>query len=350
MNTTNLFEGKEPKTKGKFLVVIPCHSDMNEALIQARELRKQFNSNSSQDILFHIQLKLLLLVNAHTPTHEEMSEAELEFDKVIYFGENWLADVNISQGFIAALEEKPEYLWILSANDHINPNAWMNIVEILLKSDRIDLLVTNVLNSDCELEVKDLLNPPPDGLCFGNISGVIYKCDPFISHFSSGPFLAWTGWSHLAVIQSAMKESSVAGLRVRTIPAAELYEEGLRDFSTIGRYGYSVYGFLILGWLFCSSSREKKDFLRSFIYVRKYDWNLYSSDWKFGSSLIEKNGYLGWNQLVAEGLIKSYTPFTYLAYLVLKRIPFIKIVRTIRNLSDAFFTTGFWKRQKNSQL
>lgn len=129
MNITNLFEDKEPKTKGKFLVVIPCHSDMNEALIQARELRKQFNSNSSQDILFHIQLKLLLLVNAHTPTHEEMSEAELEFDKVIYFGENWLADVNISQGFIAALEEKPEYLWILSANDHINPNAWMNIVE-----------------------------------------------------------------------------------------------------------------------------------------------------------------------------------------------------------------------------
>jgi hypothetical protein len=143
--------------------------------------------------------------------------------------------------------------------------------------------------------------------------------------------MAWTGWSHLAVIQSAM--DSLGGLKVKTIPYEIVYREGKRDINSIAyKYGHSLYGMLILGSIFKDSKRTFRKFIRKFVFTRFYSWHMYSRKWKYSKQLISKNNYLAWNQNIAEALIWKSSPFIYVFYLLVRLTPF----RSVRNLQRSY--------------
>jgi hypothetical protein len=75
--------------------------------------------------------------------------------------------------------------------------------------------------------------------------------------------MAWTGWSQLAVMQSAM--DGLGGLKVKTIPLENIYQEGKREINTTHKYGHSLYGMIILGSVFKSSRRDSRKFVRKFV-------------------------------------------------------------------------------------
>ena len=97
-------------------------------------------------------------------------------DSVLYNGSGYLADVNISKGFLIALENKPDLLWLLSANDNLKPNALKSIFNAFIENDSIDLLVTS-LNLDQVFVEKQIIDPAKTGFSYGLISAVVYRLE-----------------------------------------------------------------------------------------------------------------------------------------------------------------------------
>jgi len=314
----------------KLLVYIPCHTDFELALIQAQKIKKEFNSLKTESVFKELLLDIVLSVNSYLPTLTEREQAEIVCDEVIYNGVGYLGDINIANAFLVALNKKPDLLWIFSANDILKPNALKNIFVEFVSDTEIDLVVTNALNSNKTYVENQIIDPPRVGFCYGLISGVVYRLERLFPYLHNGPFMAWTGWSQLAVMQSAM--DGLGGLKVKTIPLENIYEEGKREIDTTHAYGHSLYGMIILGSVFKSSRIDSRKFVRKFVLRGFYSWHLYSRHWKYSGQLISKDNYLGWNQEIAETLIWESSQFVYIFYKIVKIVPFRKIRRFQRNL------------------
>jgi hypothetical protein len=320
----------------KVLVYIPCHTDFRLALDQATKVKKEFQLFKSGPNGHEFELEIILSVNAYLPTAEEKKLAEQINVSTIYNGEGYLADINIASGYLIALSKKPEYLWILSVNDNLKENAFIKILEEFIKERTIDLLVTNSLNLDITFIEKQILDPSRTGFSYGLISGVVYKLERLFPYLHNGPFMSWTGWSQLAVMQSAM--DGLGGLKVKTIPFNHIYQQRERDLeSAATHYGHSVFGMLILGSIFKQTERASRKFIIRYIFKNFYIWHLYSRNWKYSTQLVSSENYLGWNQKIAESLILKSSRVTYLFYKFIKTIPFEKfnnnylIIYTKRN-------------------
>jgi hypothetical protein len=304
----------------KLLVYIPCHTDFLQAVNQAQEVRRQFNSFKQGSNSLTIDIELIVSVNAYEPTSVERKLAEMVCDSVLFNGIGYLADVNISKGFLIALEKKPDLLWLLSTNDNLTPNALKNIFSAFIEDDSIDLLVTS-LNLDQVFVEKQIIDPAKIGFSYGLISAVVYRTERIFPYLHNGPFMAWTGWSQLAVIQSAM--DGLDGLTVRAIPFENIYQQYERDLASAGKaYAHSIFGMLILGVVLQKSRAGTKKFIRKFIFSNFYAWHLFSRKWNYSKQLVGKENYLAWNQLIAESLIWKNSPKTYLFYLIAKKFPF----------------------------
>ena len=92
----------------KFLVYIPCHSDFELALAQARKVRSGFEDFLLNSNYTHLSLQIILSVNAYTPTSTETKLAASLFDKVINNGIGYLCELNMMNGYLVALDEKPD--------------------------------------------------------------------------------------------------------------------------------------------------------------------------------------------------------------------------------------------------
>ena len=314
----------------KLLVYIPCHTDFDLAINQAKRIKDEFDLLKTESVFNEVKLEIILSVNSYLPSQGEKEQAAKICDEIVYNGIGYLADMNISNGFLIALNKKPDFLWIFSANEILEPNAIKIIMNEFISDKSIDLVVTNALKLNKTFIEKQIIDPPSGGYCYGLITGVVYRLDRLFPYLHNGPFMALTGWSHLAVMQSAM--DGLGGLKVKTIPLEMIYQEGERDIDTISKYGHSLYGMLILGSVFKSSKRDSRKFVRKFVLKRFYSWHMYSRNWKYTDQLVSKENYLGWNQGIAESLIWESSQFIYIIYKVLKITPFRKIRRVQRNL------------------
>ena len=304
----------------KFLVYIPCHSDFELALVQARKVRSGFENFSLNSNYAPLNLQLILSVNAYTPTSTERELAASLFDRVIYNGIGYLGDLNISNGFLVALDERPDLFWMLSTNDELVDGAINNILIEFIKNPSIDLLVTNLYNNEIVIE-KQILDPVRNGTSYGLISGVVYRLERILPYLHNGPFMAWTGWSQLAVIQSAM--DALHGMSVKYIPFDLIYQQKERELHEMrNAYAHSVYGMLILGSIFKLSKKEAKKFIMTYVFKNFYRWNLYNRKWTYSGQLVESKNYLSWNQIIAEALIRKNSITTYYLYQIFKIIPF----------------------------
>jgi hypothetical protein len=306
----------------KLLVYIPCHSDFALALSQVQKVRREFEKFLKASNQTSISIQIVLSVNAYIPSISEISLAEQVCDRVIYNGEGYLGDINIANGFLIALDEKPDLLWILSANDYLVDGSVGNIITEFINDLTIDLLVTS-LNVTGSFIEKEIIDPPKTGFSYGLISGVVYRLERLSPFFHNGPFMAWTGWSQLSVIQSAM--DYMVGLKIRYIPFYLVYSQRERNLTDAGiAYSHSTYGALILGIVLKSSKTEIRKYVIRYIIRNFYMWHLFSRKWNYPGQLIERKSYLAWNQLIAEALIRKYSISGYFLYRLLKIIPFEK--------------------------
>ena len=307
----------------KFLVYIPCHSDFKLALIQARKVRKGFEDFLLQTKDTSLNLQIILSVNAYIPTSTEEELAKSLFDRVIYNGLGYLGDLNISNGFLVALDEKPDLFWILSSNEELVDGAINNIITEFIKNPSIDLLVTSLYNNEIVNE-KQILDPTKAGTSYGLISGVVYRLERLSPYLHNGPFMAWTGWSQLAVIQSAM--DSLNGISVKYIPFNLIYTQKERELHEMrSAYAHSIYGMLILGSTFKLSKKEAKKFIVLYVFKNFYRWSLYNREWNYSGQLVEGKNYLSWNQPIAEALIRKKSITTYYFYQLFKIISFKRL-------------------------
>ena len=319
----------------KLLVYIPCHTDFAGAVIQARKFRAESHLYQVSSSSKTVEVEIIISVNSYEPSEAEKNLAEQVCDEVIYNGIGYLADINIANGFLLALKKKPELLWLFSANDSLNEGALAKVLDEFFLDNSVDLLVTNALGINSTYKEVEIINPPKSGFCYGLITGVIYRLKNTHPYFHNGPFLAWTGWSHLAVIQSAMH--SLNGLKVKTLPWADIYEEGARDLETIYKYGHSIYGMLLLGYAFSRSKRESRKFIRRYVINRFYSWHMYTRNWKYTNQLVANENYLGWNQGMAEALIWKSSKLLFGFYWLMKKLPLSKIRKFQKNAMVRFF-------------
>jgi hypothetical protein len=304
----------------KLLVYIPCHTDFPQAINQATEVRRQFESLKQEASNSSLQIEVIVSVNSYEPSLNEKNLAETFCDSVIYNGNGYLADVNISKGYLLALEKRPDLLWLLSTNDKLMPNAIKKIYASFTENSPIDLLVTSLDKDEVFIE-KQIIDPARTGFSYGLISAVVYRLERIFPYLHNGTFMAWTGWSQLAVMQTAM--DGLGGLTVRAIPFEDIYQQRERDLASAGKhYAHSIFGMLILGVILKKSRSSSKKFIRKFIFSNFYVWHLFSRRWKYSKQLVSKEDYLAWNQVIAESLIWKNSPLTYLFYSIFKKFPF----------------------------
>jgi len=304
----------------RVLVYIPCHSDFDLALMQASKVKNDFIFFKKSHNLQELHLDIVLSVNAYQPSLEQIQAANEICSEVITHSTGYMADINISNGFMKALETKPDVLWLLSANDDLVSNAIGNILIEFVKDKNLDLLVTSLDKNETLTEYQ-IIDPNKTGFSYGLISGVVYNLNKLLPFLHNGPFMAWTGWSQLTVIQNSM--DSLGGLRVKTLPFELVYRQRERELASAGKYyAHSVFGMLILGVILKKNQSASRKYIRKYIFTNFYAWHLFSRRWNYSGQLATKDNYLAWNQMIAEALIFKKTPMTYLFYQIFKKIPF----------------------------
>jgi hypothetical protein len=117
-----------------FLVYIPCHSDYKRALETAVKIRSQFAEIQNSRVKNAFMLKIYISVNGVSLPREQYNELEKSADFLNYFSDPLGGDTNINQGFLKALEIKPDYFWILSANEFLVDGSINYILNSIIKN------------------------------------------------------------------------------------------------------------------------------------------------------------------------------------------------------------------------
>jgi hypothetical protein len=292
-----------------------------QGIQQGKLLRQEFKSIQADGKSLNVELIIVTSVNAYDPPQNEILEAASIFDEVIYYGKSLLADINIAQGFTYAIRNRSNFLWVLSTNDQLKLGALERILNSIVLDKSIDLVAINGSGLDYVFEESGVLNPPRTKFSYGVISGVVYRQSKFEKYFHIAPFLAWTGWSHIAVLESAFKD--FGRLKVRTLPHASIYTQSERELRELKNvYGHGFFGMLIIGYLMEKSHKKARNYLRNYVFRNFYLIHLFSRDWDREQGLVMIKGYLSWNQSIAESILKSKVPFTYIIYKIFHAIPF----------------------------
>ena len=297
---------------------IPCHTDFVDGLNQVSILRDDFKAYLSSSESRFDNLYVVISINSYTPSAEELALAEELCDEVINYGQTLLADVNISQGFLCSLRINPGIFWLLSTNDNLLSDSLSRVLHAFESDQEIDLVVGN-----SNFESKKYREFKMENIN-GVISGVIYNTKNLKQYFNVASFFPWTGWSHLAVIESAMNGNE--GITVLPIPQELLYTQTNRAMGLNGSiYAHSFTGDMIQKFLFSPNKPRRKKSLRAFVRKNFYRAHLYSvrdSMEHEMNVMVDPNHYLSWNSLLAESLLKANTPISYVFYKISKKIPF----------------------------
>ena len=237
-----------------FLVYIPCHSDYKRALETAVKIRSQFAEIQDASIKNAFVLKINISVNGVNIPPENYYELEKSADVLNYFLDPLGGDTNINQGFLRALEIKPDYFWILSANEFLVDGSINYILKSFVENSESDLYVTNSMNRSTTYFTSNVFIDIPSGSGFGLISSVIYNFKKTHRSFSAGPRFGWTGWGQLAVLQTAC--NTLGSLKVTEFPDRYIYQVPFTDvgpsseiteYEFVRRtYAHSFFGMTIL--------------------------------------------------------------------------------------------------------
>lgn len=224
----------------KFLLVyIPCHSDYEMALNNARKIKEQFRELNQSDQLCRFRVKINISVNGLKLSKNQIDKVHEFADEMICYDELLGADININLGFVNALIEKPDYFWILSANELLVKGALHSITEVIQENLGSNIYITNSRNRIANYETNNILLDVPPGSGFGLISSVIYDFKSMSPAFSAGPRFAWTGWGQLAVLQTACNQ--IGKIKVSEFPYDYLYEKpftAINSDSPISEYEF----------------------------------------------------------------------------------------------------------------
>ena len=101
------------------LIYIPCYSDFDLAISQAQKIRNEFKENRKHISSFISKIEIVISVNYFKPSESQLVYASSVSDLIINNSKLFLADVNISNGFMVAYQRSVDFLWILSANDEL---------------------------------------------------------------------------------------------------------------------------------------------------------------------------------------------------------------------------------------
>lgn len=264
-----------PKT---FLVYIPCHSDYERARQSAILIRRQFDDFQDSNDNEKFVLKIIVSANGVNISPEEQKKFEKSTDSFHYFSEPLGGDTNINLGFLKALEIKPNYFWILSANEFLVDGSISYILNTITSNVESDLYVTNSMNRSTSYQTSNVFIDIPPGSGYGLISSVIYNFNKMRGAFSAGPRFAWTGWGQLAVVQTAC--NILGSLKVTEIPDAFVYEKPFTDVNSgfeksefefvRSTYAHSFFGMPIL--IFALFGRNKSIRNRVLLAWLKKNW------------------------------------------------------------------------------
>jgi hypothetical protein len=263
----------------KLLIYIPCHTDFKMALETIATIRDQDQKRLENALANKFTIEIALSVNGASLSLEEQEVLRSASDYFSYMTEVTGGDVNISQGYIKALEIRPAYLWILSVNEFIVENGISNLLQTIDSHPQSDIFVANSRERFSTFEIENIFTGLPEGMSTGLISGVVYKYSAMKSSFSAGPRLSWTGWGQLAVIQFGC---FIHGKLVLTeFPDLYLYKKPITylqnneknseyEFVRTG-YAHSFFGMILLiHSAFPREARVRNAVIRSWLYTNWY--------------------------------------------------------------------------------
>lgn len=318
--------------KKLLLIYIPCHKDFNAAISQAKKLRKYYEQNIPKVFQNLWEIQLILSINDYKLNSKQKKNAFFYFDQVVDYGNVFLFDANIVQGFFKALEVKPELFWILSTNDLINSKSLETIFDEFNSVSGPDLLVAGDVKYTHQMQIINsdwLFNP---NYQFGLISGVVYNFHKFSVFFNAAPFFTWTGWGHLSVILNGIQ--SKQQIFANIVPKNRLFDQMPQISGQNSKYySHSYFGSLILIQLINKSPYLRKRNIRKFVYKNFYLHNFFSIQEKptnFNSNIISSNNYLDFNKRLTGYIILSQTPFTFFVFKILTKINFAKFEKYFR--------------------
>ena len=301
------------------LIYIPCHIDFDAAVDQAKVIRKEFlqlRESEKRDIT---KIEIIISVNNYSPSKTQIDFASKYADLIQLNNDLFLADANIANGFILASQRNSDFLWLLSANDKLLNNGLAIILRSISPTN--DLVVAAIPNIEKITVLNSVIHPQIKGYAFGLISGVIYNCATLSSFFNSSQFFIWTGWSQLSVIQNAIDQKG--SLSIATVNIYEIYEQ--RQTSPIelrSKYGHSFFGYILIGSIFAKSKKERKKFIKKYVFKNAFKFSLYTRKTTRSSKIIDHSSYLSWNQDLAESVIKKSSCMVYLFYKLANSFPF----------------------------
>jgi hypothetical protein len=241
------------------------------------------------------------------------SDINISFTQISHIPTFLGGDANIAKGFVTALEKRPDYFWILSANEELTEEAISNLLSVIYENPSADLIIANAAGRHGKLEISNVFLDCPPKLALGLISGVIYKFDTTKNSFLQSTLFSWTGWGQLSVIQDILSRNKT--LNLVEIPDSFLYgkpytflldaEPGDTEMEIVRNlYAHSFYGLPILAY--CLWQNEKKNLKRFQSEWLRFNWyklNAFSRNSTSGDEL--KLQRIEWIKSLSEQTFKS---------------------------------------------
>ncbi len=307
------------------LIYIPCHKDFEMAFANARRLKTQHS------LLLEKKLAIKIVVSINGVVEFPMPE-DLSDLHIYHIQEVLGADGNILKGFVSALESRPDYFWILSANEELTPDAVRNIQEMIQQDTDADLFIANAANRSGRLRIQNIFTDMPKLLAIGLISGVIYKFHSTKSSYLQSSLFSWTGWGHLAVIQDFLSKNKNA--KLIEFPDSQVYQKPftfspdaeveLTERTIVSNlYSHSFFGLPVLAYcLLQVNPKLLKRFQIDWLLRNWFKINLFSSDATFGDELALKRSK--WIKKIAEDSFKTFKVIQF-CYFMSSHIPIDKL-------------------------
>ncbi len=307
--------------KPVLLIYIPCHKDYEMAFENARKLYLQ----QASPVLRGLEIKVFISING---VKNFTGPNDLPFLQISHIQEVLGADGNIAKGFVTGLEQNPDYLWILSANEELTEHAVDNLEEMILQNPEADLFIANAANRKGSINLHNVFCGLPPQLALGLISGVIYNFHSTKGSFLQSTLFSWTGWGQLAVIQDFLAsnrdlvviefpDSDIYGIPYTYSPDAKIDVSERTIVSNL--YSHSFFGLPVLAYcLLQTDTKLLKQFQKEWLLHNWFKINLFSHKATFGDELTLKRN--GWIRDLAQTTFKTWKGLQ-LWYFLSKSLP-----------------------------
>ena len=298
------------------MIYIPAHNDFKSAIEQAQRCREGMDYNF-KDSNVEVKITIVISVNGTLLAENDFKALQLASDRLHFISENIGADTNISLGFLEALREQSDYLWILSTNDALFEGAINCILEAIENSNS-DLIVIGKNSSTLTGKLTSAFRGDAKLLPIGLISAVIYRTEKFKESFASALKFSWTGWGQLSAIQNALFE--VDSLSYEVLEESSIYdrqsnlsyEDQLKKNQAF--YRHSFFGYpLIVSILFNQKRSLRNLIIREWLILNWYKIGYFKDKNALTTDESSKNVY--WTEQLSKRFILFsglFSPFMYL--------------------------------------